>query len=157
MRKFGTQACVFAMAIFALSACGQGGNTSLLTDAASESAENVVDKTPKEEELYINAATKSVIIKTAETRADISGTCYVSTYPNHYIQILYNGAALTLVNATAAGGAVGTCVQGRFNVSVNVSGFGGGGYTLVARVVGVDSAGAAHVGALSSSFYLGKQ
>ncbi|MNL72621.1 hypothetical protein D3C87_1979570 [compost metagenome] len=98
-----------------------------------------------------------MITAAADTRADIAGTCYTSTYPNHYIQILSGGTVLTVVNGTYAGGGAGTCVQGRFNVAVNTTGWAAGGYTLTARIVAVDAAGANHIGQITSSFYVTKQ
>ena len=157
MKTRSIQACILTLAILGLVGCGQGESTSLLSDAASESTANVVDKTPKEEEVQINVTTKTVITATTDTRADIAGTCYTSTYPNHYIQILNGGTVLTIVNGTYSGGASGTCVQGRFNVSLNTSGGGAGGYNLTARIVAVDSAGATHIGPITSSFYVTKQ
>jgi hypothetical protein len=140
-----------------LAGCSPGETSSLLSDAAAESADNVVDKTPKEEEVQINVTTKTIITATADTRADVAGTCYASTYPNHYIQILRDGVAVAIVNGTYAGGAAGTCVQGRFNVTINTTGMGAGGYNYVARIVAVDAAGASHIGQITSAFSVLKQ
>ena len=158
MKTRSIQTCILTLALMGLVGCSPGESSSLLSDAASESATNVVDKTPKEEEVVINVTTKTIITTAADTRADVAGTCYASTYPNHYIQILDSaGNVVSIANATYAGGASGTCVQGRFNVTINTAALGAGGYNYVARIVAVDASNNAHIGQITSSFYVNKQ
>ena len=59
-----------------------------------------------------------------DTKAEITGDCYVSTYPSHSIIVMNGNAILpaTDVNPnTPAGSGYGTCRNGKFNIMVDIS------------------------------------
>lgn len=107
-------ACAFALG------CSDIQGESLLTDKRIDSSSFTLDKSVKVEELYIRLTTSNFTITNLQ-RVDISGECYVSTYPFHSIVVLRNNSQvipildLNTANNTAN---TATCMNGRFNFSL---------------------------------------
>lgn len=110
-----------AASLLMLTACSQIEGNSLLTNQRDDSSTLAVDKTPKPEELYLKTFNSSVVA-TGASKVEISGECYVSTFPSHRI-IVTEGVNIldvmdvnpsTNVNAKSA-----VCANGRFNLALN--------------------------------------
>jgi hypothetical protein len=126
-----------------LSSCQQIDGQSLLSNESVDDQTFEVDRTPKSDELYLAVDSPSVNA-TGKTKADISGSCFTSTYPQHNIIVTFNGAAIRIVDyntATPAAASTALCKNGRFNLAIN-TGTMAGSYSLRVILRAYDEAGA---------------
>ncbi|MEN0057422.1 MAG: hypothetical protein AAGB31_01200 [Bdellovibrio sp.] len=111
-----------------LSACGQITGEGLLSDAKEDTDDYYVDLTPSSAELYM--AVSSSVIYNATTKAEMTGECYISTYPSHYIQAYLastSGSVLAVLDVhNNTSGTTAQCKNGRFDIIVNTSGVSAG-------------------------------
>lgn len=121
-----------ATSLLLLTSCSQIDGNSLLTNQRDESSTLAVDKTPKSEELYLKTYNTSVVA-TGISKIEISGECYVSTFPSHRI-IATEGMNIldvmdlnpsTNVNSKAA-----VCTNGRFNLALNAGVLSAGNHAI---------------------------
>lgn len=116
-----------------LAACQPVEGDSLLTNKNEESSTHNVDKTPKSEELVLQLYSPTINTKNTDTKAEITGECYVSTYPSHAIIVMNGSTQMALVDtnpATASNTNYATCKNGKFNFSLNISALAAGVYNL---------------------------
>lgn len=127
-----------------LLACSPTAENSLLTNQATQPSTHSVSLTPTEDELYVKADSASFYNAAGKDRFDISGECFPSTFPTHFIYVYLNGAKQSIVDIAASAANQGTsaqCRQGRFNIAVITSGLGSGAYSMQVQIVGMDSSG----------------
>lgn len=127
-----------------LAACQPIQGDSLLTDKKDDSSTHTLDKTPKSEEMSVQLFSPTINMKSTDTKAEITGECYVSTYPSHRLIVMYNSTQMSIVDtnpATAANTNYATCKNGRFNFSVNIAGLASGVYSMRIIMQAFDSDG----------------
>ncbi|MEK2645490.1 hypothetical protein [Bdellovibrio sp. BCCA] len=117
-----------------LSACQPINGNSLLTDQKEESSKNAVDPNPKSEELYLKVFNPT-IQATGLDRVEVSGECYLSTYPRHSIIVLRSGVQLSNfvvdINPTSpVDSNTASCKNGRFNLALNTGQLANGVHSL---------------------------
>lgn len=131
-----TNAAFKAAALFYLvisaSGCTPIEGTSLVTDQKEESSIHDVDQTPKIEELYLKTFTPGINTLNTVTRAEVSGECYVSTYPNHQILAFQGSTQLELVDIEPSTPLqnYARCVNGRFNLALRTSNMAAGTHSI---------------------------
>ncbi|MFV8258995.1 hypothetical protein ACNQKP_14395 [Bdellovibrio bacteriovorus] len=116
-----------------LAACQPVEGDSLLTDKQDDSSTHTLDKTPKSEELTVQLFSPTINMKNTDTKAEITGECYVSTYPSHRLIVMNGSTQMALVDtnpATAANANYATCKNGRFNFSLNIASLASGVYSM---------------------------
>ncbi|MGZ3772062.1 MAG: hypothetical protein ACXVCY_08170 [Pseudobdellovibrionaceae bacterium] len=116
-----------------MAGCSPNQSNSLLNDQKQDPTNHVVDKTPKVDELYLKVDNSSVAVAAGETKADVSGDCYFSTYPAHQIVAMDNGTVIDImdVNPTSdASIARSACVNGRFNLVLNAAALASGSHSI---------------------------
>ncbi|KHD88766.1 MAG: hypothetical protein OM95_06430 [Bdellovibrio sp. ArHS] len=128
------------LSLTVLAACSPIQGNSLLTDQKDDPSTHAVDKTPKSEELFLKVDTPQITATAGQTKADISGECYVSTYANHRIYLMNGGSALTIIDLNT-GSNTATCKNGRFNFAFNLDSIASGSYGLKVIIYAYDSAG----------------
>ncbi len=114
-------------------ACTPIDGNSLLTNQKDDPSAYQVDKTPKSEELYLKVYNPTVNTTAAMSKAEISGECYVSTYPKHEIVALENGSALEIVDlntSTDVNSNVATCKNGKFNLAIKTTNLAAGVHSV---------------------------
>lgn len=130
---------------FALSACSPMSDNSLLTDKKDESSSMTLDKTPKSEELFLKLNTTNIAQAVAASKLEVGGECYTSTYPTHRI-LAYNGSTqIAILDISAATPVTNqaSCRNGRFNFSIDLSGFSANvSYTVRVVLQAFDGTGA---------------
>ncbi|WP_295899209.1 hypothetical protein [uncultured Bdellovibrio sp.] len=117
-----------------LSACQPINGNSLLTDQKDDPSANALDKAPKSEELYLKVFNPT-IQATGLDRVEVSGECYLSTYPKHSIIVLRSGVQLNDfvvdINPTTANNTnSASCKNGRFNLALNTGQLAAGVHSL---------------------------
>ncbi len=126
-----------------LVACGPTGQSSLLTDAASDAGTHTLDKTPSSNALYLSSNSVNMSVPFAMSKVEVSGECFVSTYTGHYIYATFNGSTIGVVDLqaplTAASQNKATCKNGRFNLAVNINGWARGIYLINLQLVAYNS------------------
>lgn len=108
--------------------CSPGGD-SLFTDRKADSTSMTIDTEPYQTELSLQSS-KTSFVSSTNSRTDyveVSGSCYTSTYPNHYIAA-YNAsnaliASYDTLNTSSANNQA-KCVNGRFSMAVSIASFG---------------------------------
>ena len=134
-----------------LSACSNIDGQSLLSNAASDPTTHNVDGTPSESDLYLKA--DATFVRNAATKAEMSGSCFISTYPSHQIRAVAGSTSLQIIDINGLGNGVGSCKNGRFNVAIYNPGFASG--TKVNLILEVfDSSGAMKTYNVPNSFTL---
>lgn len=128
-----------------MTACQPIQGDSLLTNKSEDSGAYNVDKTPKSEELTLQMFAPNVNMKSTDTKAEITGECYVSTYPSHAIFVMNGSTRMTVVDtnpSTDAAANFATCKNGRFNFSLNIAGLAApGSYQLRLYLQAMDADG----------------
>ncbi|WP_347357079.1 hypothetical protein [Bdellovibrio sp.] len=107
-----------------VTACQPIQGDSLLTDRRDESSTHNINKDPKSDELTLKMSAPTLNMTSADTKAEITGDCYVSTYPSHAIIVLNGSNPLPVTDLhpnTPLGSGYGTCRNGRFNIMVNIT------------------------------------
>ncbi|UXR63560.1 hypothetical protein EZJ49_10785 [Bdellovibrio bacteriovorus] len=110
-----------------VTACQPIQGDSLLTDRKEDSSAHTVSKEPKSEELMLQMSNPNVNMTSTDTKAELTGECYVSTYPSHSIIVLNGPTPLPVTDLnsnTPAGSGYGTCRNGRFNILLNITSLG---------------------------------
>lgn len=108
--------------------CSPGGD-SLFTDRRADSTSMTIDTEPYQTELSLQSS-KTSFVSSTNSRTDyveVSGSCYTSTYPNHYIAAYNAGGTLMTsydsLNTTSPNN-YAKCVNGRFSMAVSITSFG---------------------------------
>lgn len=107
-----------------VTACQPIQGDSLLTDRKDDSSAHTVNKEPKSEELMLQMYNPNINMTSTDTKAEVTGECYVSTYPSHSIIVLNGSTPLPVTDLnsnTPLNSGYGTCRNGRFNILVNIT------------------------------------
>lgn len=118
---------------FTLTACSQSQENSLLSDQKGDPSAHALDKTPKAEELYVKTYIGSIAVASGVTKAEVSGECYVSTFPSHKILALENGNILQILDinpTTDVNASYASCKNGKFNLAINTGVLASGSHTI---------------------------
>ncbi|UOF02028.1 hypothetical protein [Bdellovibrio reynosensis] len=133
------------LSILLMTACSPMEGQSLLTNERSDDSSHTLDKTPKSEELYLKSYSPTINTIAGQAKAEVSGECYISTYPNHKIVALENGVQLDIVDlnpTTDANGRFAVCKNGKFNLAINTSALAGGIHSIRLLLQAYDENGA---------------
>lgn len=107
--------------LFVVAGCQPINGNSLLTDQKDDPSKYTLSKEPKSEELYLKAYTPT-FQATDQSKIDVAGECYVSTYPSHSIVALLGSVQLAIIDlnpSTASGTNIATCKNGKFNIVID--------------------------------------
>lgn len=96
----------------------------MLSNAASDPTTHNVDGTPSESDLYLKA--DATFARNASNKAEMSGSCFISTYPKHQIRAVAGTTGLPIVDVNGLGSGVGSCKNGRFNIAIYNPGLASG-------------------------------
>ncbi|WII71007.1 hypothetical protein QJS83_11095 [Bdellovibrio sp. 22V] len=132
MKSSALKIMVLTSLLMTLASCSPIQGNSLLTDQKDDPSTHTLDKTPKQEEIYLKSFSPSAAAS-GLSKIEISGECYVSTYPSHDIISYVNGtqrAVLDLNATTAAGAGIATCKNGKFNLAIETGSWAAGVYTV---------------------------
>lgn len=121
-------------------ACSPIEGNSLLTDQKDDPSTHAVSKEPKSEELFLKVDSPQISATAGQTRADVSGECYVSTYPTHRIYLLNGGSQMPIIDINT-GSNIASCKNGRFNFSLNLGAMASGQYSLKIIIYAYDASG----------------
>ncbi len=128
-----------------MAACQPIEGDSLLSNKSEDPGTHNVDKAPKSEELTLQMFSPNVNMKNTDTKAEITGECYVSTYPSHAIFVMNGSTRMAVLDTnpkTDATANYATCRNGRFNFSVNIAGLSSpGSYQLRLYLQAMDADG----------------
>lgn len=114
-------------------ACQPIEGNSLLTDRVDDPSSHALNKAPKSEELYLKSFSPSLSAPPSVTKVEVSGECYVSTYPSHSIVVLEAGIQLDIVDlnpATDVESKKALCKNGKFNFAINTGALNNGVHNL---------------------------
>ena len=123
-----------ALSFSMLAGCSNVGDSSLLSSAPNSPTDNTVNKNPNANELSVAAdtydSTANVTNSSTGTvgTAEVSGSCYTSTYPSHTITIYRNGAPVNQYDLKGLANA--QCRGGRFSIVVDGNSLAPGGNDL---------------------------
>jgi len=124
-----------------LAACQPMNGNSLLTDQKNDPSSFALNKDPKSEELYLKSYAPT-FQATGLSKLEVSGECYVSTYPSHNIIATRNGSQIGITDlypGSAANSA--TCVNGKFNFAIDTNYLAGGSNTVRILIQARDASG----------------
>ncbi len=108
--------------------CSPGGD-SLFTDRRADSTSMTIDTEPYQTELSLQSSKTSFVSSTYPEAdyVEVSGSCYTSTYPDHYIAA-YNAGGTRMTSydslSTTSPKNSAKCVNGRFSMAVSITSFG---------------------------------
>jgi len=135
---------VFSSLLVLATACQPMDGKSLLTDKVDDPSSHVLNKDPRSEELYLKSFSPSLSAPPSVTKVEVSGECYISTYPSHQILVLEAGIQLDIVDlnpATDVESKKATCKNGKFNLAINTGGMANGVHNLRIVLQAADSKG----------------
>ena len=126
--------------------CQPMSDNSLLTDQKKSYSDRLLNKEPRQEELYLKADVTNVSTNSASSKVDISGECFTSTYPTHkiFVRLGATQGQLEVVDYnvnTDVNYPWSTCKNGRFNFALNTSAFSVGTHKIQLSLEGTDSRG----------------
>lgn len=127
-----------------LAACQPIEGNSLLTDQKDESSLHTLDKTPKSEELFLKVHAPTIAAKSTDTKIEVAGECYISTYPSHAIIVMNNTSQMSILDvnpATSSDANYAVCKNGKFTFLLNIASLSSGVYNLRLILQARDSAG----------------
>jgi hypothetical protein len=141
--------------VFSLSGCGQYSDGGLVGDYVAASkcpANGCADQAADANYISLKAGTTSLVVPSTSNRADISGDCYPSTYPQNLINVTVTqttGTAFPVeVIAASAATPAASCNHGRFNVVLSTASLpANAAYTVRLELVGIEANGARHTNA----------
>lgn len=143
------------LAVLSLSGCSSYSENGLVGDYVAASkcpANGCANQAPDANYISLKAATTSIIVQSYESRAEIAGDCYPSTYPTNQIMVTTLQNSVTPVDSivfnTSRDQAAPYCKNGRFNFMLNTANFAPGfTYSVKLELVGIDANGGRHTNA----------
>lgn len=142
---------VLASMSYLLSACSNTSTNPLLSSEPSTTTTASIDKTANSSQLSLTCDSGSITMPrdssgNPATQVEVSGTCYVSTFPTHNIKAYWvnpNSSAVTseLTVLSVQGDAYGRCINGRYSIILNAAQLVSGMNTVKMILTAFDSSG----------------
>lgn len=134
---------VLFFVLAASTACQPMTGNGLLTDKVTNSSSTVLNKDPRSEELFLKSYSPSLSVRSSQTKVDLAGECFVSTFPGHKIQVWEGAAQVSIVdiNSSTGLGNSAQCIDGKFNLVINTSTMTVSSHSLRVELIAYDSAG----------------
>lgn len=129
------------MAFLFLVGCSKLADNSLLTDEKIDSFSNAVNKDPLATEVFISVDSTNLILSSATSSLELTGSCYTSTYPNNNIQVLDTKGNILAVMDLKTGTASPKCRDGRFDLVISPNSLNAGSNDLHIQMPVIDASG----------------
>ncbi len=131
-----------AMTFTSLVGCSNMSDNSLLTNEASNTSGNDVSKTPLSTEVFIALDNPTVQAANVSASVEVTGSCYISTYPDNYIQVFDGSGNSVAVTDLKTGSGTPKCRDGRFALIIASGALAVGTTNLKIQLPVIDSSNA---------------
>jgi hypothetical protein len=114
---------------FGMTACSDMKDNSLLSDEAKVAAASSLNKVANSSQLALTVDANSLTVSPGADQTEITGDCFISTYPKHAIKADLVSATNTATSTPmtvmyiqgSAAATKGVCVQGRYDLILNAN------------------------------------